>query len=215
MKTVQMTPEEMKRYVVRFDDLVANKARTGDRIPPAAREMLTARATKTVIAHTDASNTPWGAGGEGGPIPGPKDFAVVIAECEPHNGPGLHSHARTIETFTCIQGRFRIEWGDAGEHAIELGLFDTVSVPPGVMRRFENISDGTGLLYVILQGGENLQVEAIERQEQIAVFGDYDVDGATSSAVLVRFFQQLGIKLRVYIPDRAREGYGPNRDAIF
>lgn len=154
MKTVQMTPEEMKRYVVRFDDLVANKARTGDRIPPAAREMLTARATKTVIAHTDASNTPWGAGGEGGPIPGPKDFAVVIAECEPHNGPGLHSHAKTIETFTCIQGRFRIEWGDAGEHSIELGLFDTVSVPPGVMRRFENISDGTGLLYVILQGGE-------------------------------------------------------------
>jgi quercetin dioxygenase-like cupin family protein len=154
MKTVQMSPEEMQRYVMRFDDLVANKAKTGDRIPPAAREMLTARSTKTVIAHTDAGNTPWGAGGTGGPIPGPKDFAVVIAECEPHNGPGLHSHAKSIETFTCIQGRFRIEWGDEGEHAIELGLFDTVSVPPGVMRRFENISDETGLLYVILQGGE-------------------------------------------------------------
>lgn len=154
MKTVQMSPEQMQRYVMRFDDLVANKAKTGDRIPPEAREMLTARSTKTVIAHSEAGNTPWGAGGEGGPIPGPKDFAVVIAECEPHNGPGLHSHARSTETFTCIQGRFRIEWGDAGEHAVELGLFDTISVPPGVMRRFENISDETGLLYVILQGGE-------------------------------------------------------------
>ena len=92
--------------------------------------------------------------GKGGPIPGPKDFAVVIAECEPHNGPGLHSHATIIETFTCIKGRFRIEWGDQGEHSIELGLFDTISVPPGVMRRFENISDETGLIYGILQGGE-------------------------------------------------------------
>lgn len=154
MKTVQMSPQEMQRYLIRFDDLVPNKAKTGDRIPPAAREMLTARSTKTVIAHLEAGNTPWGAGGEGGPIPGPKDFAVVIAECEPHNGPGLHSHAKSTETFTCIQGRFRIEWGDEGEHAVELGLFDTISVPPGVMRRFQNISDETGLLYVILQGGE-------------------------------------------------------------
>jgi quercetin dioxygenase-like cupin family protein len=154
MKAVQITPKEMERYIARFADLVPNKARTGDRIPPAAREMLTARATKTVIAHTQASNTPWGAGGEGGPIPGPKDFAVVIAECEPHNGPGLHSHAKSTETFTCIKGRFRIEWGDRAEHSIELGLFDTISMPPGVMRRFENISDESGLLYVILQGGE-------------------------------------------------------------
>jgi quercetin dioxygenase-like cupin family protein len=154
MKTIQVTPREMERYVARFADLVPNKARTGDRIPPQAREMLTARATKTVIAHSEAGNTPWGAGGDGGPIPGPKDFAVVIAECEPHNGPGLHSHAKSTETFTCIQGRFRIEWGDKAEHSIELGLFDTISVPPGVMRRFQNISDEVGLLYVILQGGE-------------------------------------------------------------
>ena len=154
MKTIQVTPREMERYVARFADLVPNKARTGDRIPAAAREALTARSTKTVIAHSEAGNTPWGAGGDGGPIPGPKDFAVVIAECEPHNGPGLHSHAKSTETFTCIQGRFRIEWGDEGENAIELGLFDTISVPPGVMRRFQNISDEVGLLYVILQGGE-------------------------------------------------------------
>tara|TARA_R110001606_G_scaffold213172_1_gene360991 strand:+ start:54 stop:641 length:588 start_codon:yes stop_codon:yes gene_type:complete len=154
MKTIQVTPKEMERYIARFADLVPNKARTGDRIPEAAREALTARSTKTVIAHSEAGNTPWGAGGDGGPIPGPKDFAVVIAECEPHNGPGLHSHAKSTETFTCIQGRFRIEWGDEGENAVELGLFDTISVPPGVMRRFQNISDEVGLLYVILQGGE-------------------------------------------------------------
>ncbi len=154
MKTIQMTPEQMKPYIARFDSLVANKAKTDGKIPPAAREALTARATKTVIADPNATNTPWGAGGEGGPIPGPPSFALVIAECEPGNGPGLHSHQRSTETFTCIKGRFRIEWGDHAEHAIELGLFDTISVPPGVMRRFVNISDDTGLLYVIVQGGQ-------------------------------------------------------------
>lgn len=56
--------------------------------------------------------------------------------------------------------------------------------------------------------------EAIDGEETIAVFGDYDVDGATSSAVLVRFFRALGSDLRVYIPDRATEGYGPNKQAF-
>jgi mannose-6-phosphate isomerase-like protein (cupin superfamily) len=155
MKTIDISPEEMVKNIARFDDLVANKAKTDNKIPPEARERMTARVTKTVIADPTATDTPWGAGGEGGPIPGPKNFAVVIAECEARNGPGLHVHQNSTETFTCIQGRFRIEWGDNAEHAIELNLFDTISVPPGVMRRFENISDETGLLYVILQGNEH------------------------------------------------------------
>lgn len=52
--------------------------------------------------------------------------------------------------------------------------------------------------------------KAIYGSEKIAVFGDYDVDGATSSALLARFFKRLGIPLRIYIPDRIEEGYGPN-----
>lgn len=57
-------------------------------------------------------------------------------------------------------------------------------------------------------------VEAIEHKQSIAIFGDYDVDGATSSALLVRFFKGLGITPRVYIPDRMSEGYGPNAQAF-
>jgi single-stranded-DNA-specific exonuclease len=57
-------------------------------------------------------------------------------------------------------------------------------------------------------------VKAIEADEQIAVFGDYDVDGATSSALLIRFFGALGIKVNSYIPDRMKEGYGPNAQAL-
>lgn len=57
-------------------------------------------------------------------------------------------------------------------------------------------------------------VAALDAGETVAVFGDYDVDGATSAALLVRYFRALGRPLRIYIPDRIREGYGPNRDAL-
>jgi len=57
-------------------------------------------------------------------------------------------------------------------------------------------------------------LRAITRQEKIAVFGDYDVDGATSAALLHRFFAAIGIAVRLYIPDRLTEGYGPNEPAL-
>jgi single-stranded-DNA-specific exonuclease len=56
--------------------------------------------------------------------------------------------------------------------------------------------------------------DAVLRGEKIAIFGDYDVDGATSSALLARYLQQCGLDPIVYIPDRIFEGYGPNVDAI-
>src|SRR5262249_57489315 len=54
----------------------------------------------------------------------------------------------------------------------------------------------------------------IARREKIAVFGDYDVDGATSAALLHRFFAAIGIDIRLYIPNRLTEGYGPNAPAL-
>lgn len=57
-------------------------------------------------------------------------------------------------------------------------------------------------------------VTAINDGEKIGVFADYDVDGACSAALLVRFFQALGRDLLVYVPDRIAEGYGPNTPAL-
>lgn len=56
--------------------------------------------------------------------------------------------------------------------------------------------------------------DAIMTREKVAVFGDYDVDGATSSALLKRYFKSLNMDLVVYIPDRIKEGYGPNATAL-
>lgn len=57
-------------------------------------------------------------------------------------------------------------------------------------------------------------VQAVRSGERIVVFGDYDVDGATSSALLLRFFRSVGANIGVYIPDRRKEGYGPNAPAL-
>ena len=56
--------------------------------------------------------------------------------------------------------------------------------------------------------------QAIAAGEPIAVFGDYDVDGACSAALVQRFLAAHGRQARIYIPDRMTEGYGPNREAI-
>jgi single-stranded-DNA-specific exonuclease len=56
--------------------------------------------------------------------------------------------------------------------------------------------------------------DAVQRKEQIAIFGDYDVDGATSTALMVRLLRAAGLDPLFHIPDRLFEGYGPNIDAI-
>ncbi|MBD8689071.1 MULTISPECIES: single-stranded-DNA-specific exonuclease RecJ [unclassified Rhizobium] len=55
---------------------------------------------------------------------------------------------------------------------------------------------------------------AIKRQEKVAIFGDYDVDGASSSALMFRFLHHFGLEPEIYIPDRIFEGYGPNPAAM-
>ncbi|WAX93284.1 single-stranded-DNA-specific exonuclease RecJ [Aminobacter sp. NyZ550] len=56
--------------------------------------------------------------------------------------------------------------------------------------------------------------DAVLRSEKVAIFGDYDVDGACSSALVKRFLTHFGIESEIYIPDRIFEGYGPNPDAM-
>ncbi len=56
--------------------------------------------------------------------------------------------------------------------------------------------------------------DAIAAAEKVAIFGDYDVDGATSSALLARFLREQGLDPTIYIPDRIFEGYGPNSEAM-
>jgi single-stranded-DNA-specific exonuclease len=55
---------------------------------------------------------------------------------------------------------------------------------------------------------------AVAAGEPVTIFGDYDVDGATSAALLIRLLRQLGLAPAAYIPDRLMEGYGPSGEAL-
>ncbi|WP_163849380.1 single-stranded-DNA-specific exonuclease RecJ [Pseudooceanicola aestuarii] len=57
-------------------------------------------------------------------------------------------------------------------------------------------------------------LRAVERQERIAIFADYDVDGGTSAALLIDWLRRKGLHPTLYIPDRIDEGYGPNVPAM-
>ncbi|MCO5164501.1 MAG: single-stranded-DNA-specific exonuclease RecJ [Mesorhizobium sp.] len=63
------------------------------------------------------------------------------------------------------------------------------------------------------KAGERI-AQAIRRRERVAIFGDYDVDGACSSALLKRYLDHFGVPSEIYIPDRIFEGYGPNPEAM-
>ena len=53
-------------------------------------------------------------------------------------------------------------------------------------------------------------IKAINKNETIGIFGDYDVDGATSTAILGNYFKEINHPFEFYIPDRKAEGYGPS-----
>ncbi|MBM3558736.1 MAG: cupin domain-containing protein [Alphaproteobacteria bacterium] len=152
MRTITPTPEEMEKRVCRFNKLVPVKKQFEAKgIPAAAYEAVAADQTFVMMApkgHLSATGEePPIVGGDGGDV-----VTYNIVTCPPGNGPLLHAHQFTHETFMALDGRFRIEWGDKGEHSLILEKFDMVAVPPRVVRRFVNISDHDAHLFVPIQG---------------------------------------------------------------
>jgi len=60
----------------------------------------------------------------------------------------------------------------------------------------------------------NAVIRSLEEKRKIVIYGDYDADGITATALLLRFFRNLGAKASYYIPHRIAEGYGLNRTAV-
>ena len=56
--------------------------------------------------------------------------------------------------------------------------------------------------------------QALLKNEKVGIFGDYDVDGATSTALLGNYFSKLNLEYEIYIPDRKKEGYGPSVESF-
>jgi quercetin dioxygenase-like cupin family protein len=78
---------------------------------------------------------------------------IDFIKADSGNGAALHSHD-TEETFVCLTGKWRATWGTDGEEHVNLTYLDGICCPPGVMREFENVSDGPALLLSALAGRE-------------------------------------------------------------
>lgn len=148
MKTSRMSEEQMQKRISRFNQLVPLPIQRSD-IPLAARDVIYSRKLLSVIG-LENSETPINAGA---PITGAAGMTMTLAVCPPGQGPGLHSHRQTYETFTVMKGRFEVRWNDDGSGSAVLELYDTVSFPPGVCRAFRNVGTEEGILQVIITGG--------------------------------------------------------------
>jgi quercetin dioxygenase-like cupin family protein len=148
VKTIQISTEEMRKRIARYRNLKPLPIQNPS-IPEKARDVVYSRKLLSVIGLED-STTPINAEA---PIVGAAGMTMTLAVCPPGQGPALHSHRKTYETFTVMKGRFEVRWNDDGSGSAVLELYDTISLPPGVCRSFRNIGTDEGILQVIITGG--------------------------------------------------------------
>ena len=143
----------MNKRVARYADLVPYGRQHSGSIDPTVFEQLTARRVLSIMAPHNYTGRSAQA-----PIKSLPGAVISIAETPPGNAPALHAHDTAIENFFVLNGRFKIIWGDDGQHSLELGPMDFISIPPRVNRTFLNITDETARLLAIIQPlGEDQQ----------------------------------------------------------
>ena len=150
MKTIEITADEMESRIARYDALAPLPIQQDPEIPQEANDVIYARKLLSVIGLSGDVETPINTGA---PIVDAAGMTMTLAVCPPGQGPSLHAHHQTYETFTVLKGRFEVTWNDDGSGRVELGEFDTISVPPQVNRAFRNIGDAEGVLQVLISGG--------------------------------------------------------------
>ena len=149
MKTVQMTKEEVAQRTARFDKLQAmSTLKDNPAVPLAARDIFLARKIMPIVLEQTQN-----AFGSVAAIYGAAGLTMNISVCPPGQGPGLHAHHRTFETFFVLEGIFEFSVNDDGGQKVVLNKWDTLSVPPGVCRGFRNIADSDSTLMTVITGG--------------------------------------------------------------
>lgn len=146
MKTLRITPEQMRSRIARFGELRAHMNHTVDAsIPQEAFDavnppmyLLMAHAAEGVAEGMEPA------------IAGPKGMSVGIVSCRPGDKVLLHVHHRSREVFLCLTGRFALRWNEGATDETTLEPFDMIDVPVGVYRQFENVGQEPGLLLAII-----------------------------------------------------------------
>lgn len=144
--------EQMSRRVARFAELEPLEIQRDQHIPQDALDIVYSRKLLPVIGLEGNIATPVSSKA---PILGAGGITITYAVAAPGQGPDLHAHKQTFETFTVMRGAFEIRWGDRPDQVVVLNEFDTISVPPGVYRAFRNTSDREAMLQVVISGGKH------------------------------------------------------------
>ncbi|MCB8820860.1 single-stranded-DNA-specific exonuclease RecJ [Microvirga rosea] len=128
-------------------------------------------------------------------------------------------------------GRTWVERCDAAQGTVALAIAQTHGLPDVLARvlagrgigvhetegflnpRLRDLMPDPDVMTDMAHAAERL-ADAVLRRETVAIFGDYDVDGACSAAVLAEYLRACDVPYLIHIPDRITEGYGPNVDAI-
>jgi quercetin dioxygenase-like cupin family protein len=211
------TAEEMARRVVRFDDL------KGMGIPLMFIDSVLPghwRMNYAVIGDT-ASENPDFAGKRA--ITDPHKFQIGMGFAPPGNGPAWHTHDY-VEMFFILEGQWRFVWGynpdpDQPDGEFILNKWDMISLPPGVWRRFEVVSEGIGWFFAVLdahqvfEGKDPIWPPAVIQRAEQAGFradeqgkmvkpADYAEREAAHYQRLLSDFERLtGVPLHTYRPD--------------
>jgi quercetin dioxygenase-like cupin family protein len=162
MASKEISRQEMLKRVARFKDLEPSEyAFLDSKIP--GHERLIYNVIGSGVTE-DASLKP--------AIAEASDFNVTYVKAEPGKGAALHSHP-TVEVFTPLSGKWAIFWGDNGENEVILDAWDTISVPPGVLRGFRNAGHEDAHLMAILGGTDagrvTWQPEVLEKAKQTGI----------------------------------------------
>ena len=143
MSTIQVSKEEMLSRVARFNDLKPSTRPFVDSLIP-GHERQNFRVIGRGVTEDPGAQPA---------ISAPHDFNVGLNKAAPGKRAALHSHP-TVEVFMPLSGQWSITWGDDGENEVVLGPWDTISMPPEVMRGFQNVGDEDAYLLAIVGGSD-------------------------------------------------------------
>ncbi len=150
---VFLSREEMNKRVARFKDLKGFDGGLPDSyMPDSMRILYNVIGFQPPPGEQGAITSPVGAkAARMSSIKISEGFNLGYCEALPGKGPMMHNHD-TNETFICMTGLWRASWEDehGGIESIDLEPLDVISFPPGMIRRFENVTDGPADLYSVL-----------------------------------------------------------------
>ena len=186
MTTQNPTAEELGERTARFDALAPmSTAADLAHIPQAAMDIIFARKLMPVIL--EKAKNPFG---DTAAIHGAGGATMFISVCPPGQGPCLHSHDLTYETFMVLEGAFEFQVGDEAQETLVLNKWDVFSCPPGVYRGFTNVSDEDSVLLTFVTGEVNARDDvAVPAKITKQIRDDYGEDVLDSFKAIATFHE--------------------------